>query len=197
MIGQNAFSRDEAAPTGGGPRHPRHARAARLHQRAHARKITINEPTQCDLGRPVPARKKFRLCCRANHLYELAPFLPRQEGRLATVTNVGVRNAVDERALPDGRYLVGRRSRVVLAPRRWCQVLESKLLRDDGDKKARSPGRPRRKPLKLSRGECRLISVYLWRLRSCASLNRTRGYGCGRAPGIPCALFSRTRPASL
>jgi hypothetical protein len=33
-----------------------------------------------------------------------------------------VRNAVDEQALLDGRWLLGRRSRVVLAPRRWCQV---------------------------------------------------------------------------
>ena len=38
------------------------------------------------------------------------------------------------------------------------KFLRSKLLRDDGDKKARSPGRARRKPLKPLRGECRVIS---------------------------------------
>jgi hypothetical protein len=49
--------------------------------------------------------------------------------------------AKDER-----RYLV-RRSRVVLTPRCWCQVLERlTLLGGDGDKKARSPGRARYKP---------------------------------------------------
>jgi hypothetical protein len=32
---------------------------------------------------------------------------------------------------------------------------------DDGGNKARSPGRARRKPLKPSRRECRLIAVYL------------------------------------
>src|SRR3954466_2305309 len=49
--------------------------------------------------------------------------------------------AKDER-----RYRV-RRSRVVLTPRRWCQVLERRtLLGGDGDKKARSPGRARYKP---------------------------------------------------
>jgi hypothetical protein len=43
----------------------------------------------------------------------------------------------------------GRRSRVVLTPRRWRQVLkELTLLRDDGDNKPGSPGRARRKPLK-------------------------------------------------
>src|SRR3954470_5491013 len=41
----------------------------------------------------------------------------------------------------------GRRSRVVLTPRRWRQVLRSDA-QDDGDNQARSPGRSRRKPLK-------------------------------------------------
>src|ERR1700733_5715807 len=34
----------------------------------------------------------------------------------------------------------------------------------DGGKKARSPGRARKKPLKPSRGECRNVSAYLWGL---------------------------------
>src|SRR3954447_14661315 len=42
----------------------------------------------------------------------------------------------------------GRRSRVVLTPRRWRQVLRKQ---SDGDNKARSPGRSRRKPLKPPR----------------------------------------------
>jgi hypothetical protein len=41
----------------------------------------------------------------------------------------------------------GRRSRVVLTPRRWRQVGGSNSA-GDGDKQARSPGRARRKPLK-------------------------------------------------
>src|SRR6195256_2494065 len=41
----------------------------------------------------------------------------------------------------DGRCQCGRRSRVVLTPRRWCQVGGNA---DDGGKKARSPGRARR-----------------------------------------------------
>src|ERR1700722_11813541 len=41
----------------------------------------------------------------------------------------------------------GRRSRVVLTSRRRCQAPKMPtLLRDDGDNKARSPGRARNKP---------------------------------------------------
>jgi hypothetical protein len=43
------------------------------------------------------------------------------------------------------RYSCGRRSRVVLTPRRWRQVGESNFI-DDGGKQARSPGRARNKP---------------------------------------------------
>jgi hypothetical protein len=57
----------------------------------------------------------------------------------------------------------GRRSRVVLTPRRWRQV--ATMLAHcacDGGKKARSPGRARRNPLKPLRRECWVISVDLW-----------------------------------
>src|SRR4029077_13783715 len=40
-------------------------------------------------------------------------------------------------------------------------------LAGDGGKRARSPGRARRKPLKPLRRECRLFAVYLWLLRVC------------------------------
>src|ERR1700738_5316259 len=52
----------------------------------------------------------------------------------------------------------GRRSRVVLTPRRWRQVRGGDSA-DDGGKQARSPGRARRKPLKPLRRECRVIPV--------------------------------------
>ena len=75
--------------------------------------------------------------------------MPDQEGRFAIVTNVGLRDAMDAAASPDERRQRGRRSRVVLMPRRWHQVLKKlTLLRDDGGKKARSPERARSKPLK-------------------------------------------------
>jgi hypothetical protein len=43
------------------------------------------------------------------------------EGRIMIVANAG-RDAMDVRALPDEQHSSGRQSRVVLAPRRWCQV---------------------------------------------------------------------------
>jgi hypothetical protein len=53
----------------------------------------------------------------------------------------------------------GRRSRVVLTPRRWRQVGDDASPHaDDGGNKARSPGRARRKPLKPSRREGRDVS---------------------------------------
>ena len=83
-----------------------------------------------------------------------------------------------------------RRSRVVLTPRRWRQVLEElTLLGSDGDKKARSPRRARRKPLKPLRRECRIASAEP--VCSCAlfcAFLHTRPR-VQRAPAIPCSLF--------
>src|SRR5581483_11062395 len=61
---------------------------------------------------------------------------PRQEGRLAIVTNAG-RDAVDALAPLTNGARGGRRSRVVLTPRRWRQVCGDNPA-SDGGKKARS-----------------------------------------------------------
>src|ERR1700722_9062203 len=83
----------------------------------------------------------------------------------------------------------GRRNRVALTPRRWRQIGDDcfRNRADDGDKKARSPGRARRKPLKPLRGECRANrrpavtnSRVFYTTREAA--------GAHVAPGIPCAL---------
>src|SRR4051794_6497590 len=79
----------------------------------------------------------------------------------------------------------GRRSRVVLTPRRWRQALRSDA-QGDGDKQARSPGRSRRKPLKPLRagmpggpGEPTVTT-------SCALYPfRTRDCGCIKRPAFP------------
>ena len=71
----------------------------------------------------------------------------RTEGRFAIVTNVGQGMRWTRVALLTRAPTCGRRSRVVLTPRRRRQASQ-KCLRGDGDKKARSPGRARRKPLK-------------------------------------------------
>jgi hypothetical protein len=54
-------------------------------------------------------------------------------------------DAVDADSAIDERHKSGRQSRVVLTPRRRRQVSGGNSA-DDGDKKARSPGRARYKP---------------------------------------------------
>jgi hypothetical protein len=108
-------------------------------------------------------------------------------GALANVTNAG-RDAVDAAVsgahyASDERYCSVRRSRVVLTPRHWCQALEKQASQGDGGKKARSPGRARRKPLKPLRREGRSVSAEP--VCSCAfSLLRicTRDRGCSAHP---------------
>ena len=87
----------------------------------------------------------------------------------------------------------GRRSRVVLTPRRWRQVSRKAMSalsgatrrypRGDGDNKARSPGRARRKPLKPLRREGRGSR------RTCGSTPVffccTGGCGCAKHPAFP------------
>ena len=68
------------------------------------------------------------------------------EGRLEIVTDAG-QDAVDAACQKTNDVARGRRSRVVLTPRRWRQA-SRKCPRGDGGKQARSPGRARRKPLK-------------------------------------------------
>jgi hypothetical protein len=98
-------------------------------------------------------------------------------GRGSVWRAIVVAGRVDEaRERPQGALTrdadCGRRSRVVLTPRRWRQVLWRRnrpyraVMRQiplgDGDKKARSPGRARRKPLKPLRREGRVTPVNLW-----------------------------------
>jgi hypothetical protein len=71
-----------------------------------------------------------------------------------------VRDAMDAAARKTKRACSGRRSRVVLTPRRWRQVGDDASHHaGDGDNKARSPGRARRKPLKPLRRESRICSA--------------------------------------
>src|ERR1700722_1452702 len=72
------------------------------------------------------------------------------EGRFAIVTDVGHGMRWTWAAHLTRALVCGRRSRVVLTPRRWRQV-SRKYPRGEGGKKARSPGRARSKLLKLSR----------------------------------------------
>jgi hypothetical protein len=89
---------------------------------AHAHKIEIRQSVQADLGRPVLPRKIFRLLRRANQWLPSARPALFLEGRFAIVTSVGRGMRWTQLVSQDERYQRGRRSRVVLASRRWCQV---------------------------------------------------------------------------
>jgi hypothetical protein len=102
------------------------------------------------------------LICRRQHALRHTPdtshidAIPRpQEGRFAIVTNVGCGMQWTLRHQLTSDVAGGRRSRVVLTPRRWCQGGGGNSA-DDGGKKARSPGRARRKPLKPLRRKRRV-----------------------------------------
>src|SRR6266404_1363953 len=125
--------------------------------------LAVQKPVRCPTGKslkscPALSRKIFRCACRANHLYKLAPSRLIMRGGSRSSRNAG-RDAVDAcGALGRGARAGGRRSRVVLTPRRWRQVGGSNSA-GDGGKQARSPGRARRKPLKPLRRECRVMPV--------------------------------------
>jgi hypothetical protein len=93
---------------------------------------------------------------RLTRLKSISPaVLSHSEGRFANVTDVGA--GCDGRCgARDGRCRCGRRSRVVLTPRRWCQVGGSNSA-DDGGKRARSPGSAKEAVKTIARG-CRAFS---------------------------------------
>src|SRR5947209_846883 len=109
-----------------------------------------------DSSSPALLAKIFLFSNCPNQIYNPRRLVP-IEGRLAIVTNAG-RDAVDADGAFDEQLQSGRRSRVVLMPRRWHQV-GGGISADDSGKKARSLGRARRKPLKPLRGECRVKPV--------------------------------------
>ena len=104
---------------------------------------------------PALPAKIFRFTLTPNQFYIHRRPGP-QRGVSRSSQTLG-RDAVDAAARLTSDAASGRRSRVVLTPRRWCQVGGGNSA-DDGGKKARSPGRARRKPLKPLRGECRAFS---------------------------------------
>jgi hypothetical protein len=60
--------------------------------------------------------------------------------------------AVDARVLRDGQQSSGRPSRVVLAPRRWCQVRNTQVLRAMVANKPGTPGRARSNRKTIAQG---------------------------------------------
>jgi hypothetical protein len=117
-----------------------------------------------------------------------------------------VERPVSDQQHADERCCCGRRSRVVLTPRRWRQVCggfidrtgsDKTISASDGGKQARSPGRARRKPLKPLRagmpgdpGATVVTTRVHYQLR-------TRGYGCNGHPAFPTPSMGREINAQL
>jgi hypothetical protein len=113
------------------------------------------------LSKPLvhPLAQKHSAFARAKITSISAPSRP-TEGRSRSSRNAG-RDTMDANRRSTRRGVCGRRSRVVLTPRRWRQVLRGNS-QSDGGKRARSPGRARRKPLKPLCRESRIDPVSLW-----------------------------------
>jgi hypothetical protein len=159
-----------------------------------ARTAKFVERDQHDSICPVVALKIFLFPSDPNHLFIRASrLLSRGVSRSSRTWAAGCGGR--GRAIDEQRQR-GRRSRVVLMPRCWRQVRDDASHHTgDGDNKARSPGRARRKPLKPLRGECRAFSGVTVVTTVCF-LPFAHGLRAHRAPGIPCVpLWDRLRPS--
>src|SRR5450755_1142299 len=165
----------------------------------------------------VPFAKIFRFTRRANHLYKFAPSHPtrgayhdRHErgvgcgGRGSVLRATGLQGGflgTCERSPARGREMLQRTAKSCgpdapmlassLAEFKSAQPgLDKTYPRDDGGKRARSPGRARHKPLKPLRagmsGDSGVLVVT--RVRS-TNTKCTRGRGCIRHPAFPTPLF--------
>src|SRR5690348_4116061 len=94
------------------------------------------------------------------------------------------------------RVCYGRRSRVVLTPRRWRQARDDASHHTgDGGNKARSPGRARSKPLKPLRREGRIDPPTPVVTSVCFHFLHT-DRGCSGHPAFPApSLEGRTVPS--
>jgi hypothetical protein len=147
---------------------------------------TGKSPTHC----PARFAKIILFSFYPNHFHSCV--VPSHLRGVSRSSRTLARDAVDARGALTKALICGRRSRVVLTPRRWRQVGGSDFT-GDGGKKARSPGRARNKPLKPLRGECRVIPAEPVVTNARAYYQYTRGCGCGGHPAFPAPSVSRVR----
>jgi hypothetical protein len=99
------------------------------------------------------------------------------------------------KATADGCGLHGRRSRVVLTPRRWCQRRDDASHRtEDGGQKARRTRESTKETVEPSRRECRMLAEPVV---TAACYLSAGGPWVRPSPGIPCALFDFRGPNDL
>ena len=130
--------------------------------------------------------KIFRFHPDANHFSDSRRSVPIQ-GRIAIVTDAGW-NAVDAGcAFDERRWARGRRSRVVLTPRRRRQALR-RYPRGDGDKKADRRGEHEAAVKTIACGNAGCSGATVVTTLVCFLPLHT-GLRVQRAPGIPRALI--------
>jgi hypothetical protein len=117
------------------------------------------------------------------------------EGRLAIVTDAG-RDAVDAGSVgrakrrADERRWCGRRSRVVLTPRRWRQVGGSDIRRRRWQTSPVTGESAKETVKTIARGMPGDSGVTVVTMLVCFFIFAHKAAGAIRAPGIPCALCS-------
>jgi hypothetical protein len=115
-----------------------------------------------------PSAKNFWLVPSGKSTSQVRPSRAPQEGRIAIVTNVGCGMRWTPWLRTTNAVLGGRRSRVVLTPRRWCQVSDDCFgnRAGDGGNKARFTGESTKETVQPSRRECRFAGS------ACSDLSR-------------------------
>ena len=111
--------------------------------------LSLDRFSRRQIDLPVVPMCRSPLACDVGQITPTASRVSSERGALAIVTNVG-RDAVDANGARDECAKRGRRSRVVLMPldAGINSAVKLALHAGDGGKKARSPERARKKPLK-------------------------------------------------
>jgi hypothetical protein len=134
----------------------------------------------------IPSAKNISLLQNpASAVYPVHP-APTTEGRIAIVTTRGA--GCDGRVCPpDERGAGGRRNRVVLAPRRWCQVLRA--IREATEaRKPGTPGRSRISRTTIAQGRLDCFGCPVVACVRKVHFLCTQGSRVRPASGLPCAL---------
>jgi hypothetical protein len=119
---------------------------------------------------PVALKCRRPFACVVGQIKGIFPRVPRPiRGAYRDRHGRWVRDAMDATRAPDESVCRGRRSRGVLIPRRWYQLLKKlTLLRGDGGKKARFTGETTKETVKTIAQGMPARSANLWWTNSCA-----------------------------
>jgi hypothetical protein len=153
-----------------------------------APKIEFPEPNQADATCPAVAAKINRFAIHPNHLHKPRRPAPLNRGAFRDRHGRWVRDAVDAFGAKDERiFESGRRSRVVLTPRRWRQLGDEASVSRRGwwqqSPVTRESAKETVKTIRVR--ECRVIRRVPAVTNSRVFYLSTRGCGCACHPAFP------------